>query len=40
MATQKYGPIKSEQKKKAAKDLENQVKRAVRDDPKFIKELG
>ena len=36
----KYLPLREQQKAKAATHLQKQVKRAVRDDPKFMKKLG
>ena len=37
---EKYLPLREQQKTNAATDLQKQVKRAVRDDPKFMKKIG
>jgi ssDNA-specific exonuclease RecJ len=36
----KYLPVREETKRTAAKHLEKQVRRAVRDDPRLLKEIG
>ena len=40
LLSQKYQPIVREQRRKAALDLEKKIKRMVRDDPNFIKEIA